>query len=173
MLTSFVFSHIFLGISSPWQIDPAYIGWCFLQFSAHHICECTLWHTGHPSHRTLTPRVSNQRFIKYPNICQLLRGFLLQMALVTFRHLIGKNWVFVGEWHHQRLHPVVARVNLMESSHHDQARWWSRLVVDSSIYRCIIGIFNPPWKLTWQWKFTTFFCRRYIFKWLFFHCHVR
>ncbi len=28
-----------------------------------------------------------------------------------------------------------------------------------------------PWKLTWQWKITMF-NRRYIFKWLFFCCHV-
>ena len=28
-----------------------------------------------------------------------------------------------------------------------------------------------PWKLTWQWK-NTIFNRRYIFKQLFFHCHV-
>ena len=29
----------------------------------------------------------------------------------------------------------------------------------------------PPKKLTWQWK-TSIFDRRYIFKWLVFHCHV-
>ena len=28
-----------------------------------------------------------------------------------------------------------------------------------------------PGKLTWQWKITIF-NRRYIFKWLFFHCHL-
>ena len=29
-----------------------------------------------------------------------------------------------------------------------------------------------PWKLTWQWKINII-CGGYIFKWLFFYCHVR
>ena len=35
----------------------------------------------------------------------------------------------------------------------------------------VVRNYTPPSSLTWNWKVTTF-NRRYIFKWLVFHCHV-